>query len=88
VQVFRTLCAVGILYCMLRILNIFELEKKSKLENAYREIIGISTREQERIGQDMHDGLCQELAGILMNGKIVEKQLEKLQSPVAAQIGR
>src|SRR5262249_27448534 len=28
------------------------------------EILGISEREQSRIGQDLHDGLCQHLAGI------------------------
>ena len=29
-----------------------------------REIIGISEREQERIGQDLHDGICQTLAAL------------------------
>lgn len=86
VQVFRTMCAFGILYCMLRILNIFELEKKFKLENAYKEIIRISTSEHERIGQDIHDGLCQELTGILLHEKVLEKRLDDLKLPEAAQM--
>lgn len=86
VQVYRTLCAFGIVYCMLRILKVFELEKGAKLEKAYREIISTSTREQERIGQDIHDGLCQELAGILLYGKALEKQLAKRQSSEAGQV--
>ena len=32
------------------------LERSQQLE---REIIRISEREQQRIGQDLHDGLCQ-----------------------------
>jgi signal transduction histidine kinase len=37
------------------------LEHSQQLE---REIIGISEREQRRIGQDLHDGLCQYLAAL------------------------
>lgn len=85
VQIFRTICAGGMLFLILRILNIFEMEKKFKLENAYREIIKVSTREQERIGQGIHDGLCQELTGILLNVKIIEKRLEALGLPEALQ---
>jgi PAS domain S-box-containing protein len=38
-----------------------EIAERTRLE---REIIRISEREQRRIGQDLHDGLCQELAAI------------------------
>lgn len=31
-----------------------------------REVLSIAAREQQRIGADLHDGLCQELAGIAM----------------------
>ena len=86
VQIFRILCAGGILYYILRILNIFEIEKKFKLENAYKEIIRISTREHEGVGQDIHDGLCQELTGILLHEKILEKRLDGLGLPEAAQV--
>lgn len=37
------------------------LERASSLE---RDIVNVSEHEQRRIGQDLHDGLCQELAGI------------------------
>lgn len=41
--------------------RIAALERARKLE---REIVGVSEREQRRIGQDLHDGLCQTLAAI------------------------
>jgi len=40
-----------------------------------REILEISGREQRRIGQDLHDSLCQHLAGIGFLGKVLEKKL-------------
>ena len=40
-----------------------DITERKQLE---KEIIEISNREQQRIGQDLHDGLCQELAGIEM----------------------
>ncbi len=41
--------------------RIIALEEMRQLE---REIIGVSEYEQQRIGQDLHDGLCQQLAAI------------------------
>ncbi|MBA4418768.1 MAG: hypothetical protein C0392_12800 [Syntrophus sp. (in: bacteria)] len=40
-----------------------------------REILEISGREQRRIGQDLHDSLCQHLAGIGFLGKALERKL-------------
>jgi len=40
-----------------------------------REILEISGREQRRIGQDLHDSLCQHLAGIGFMGKVLEKKI-------------
>lgn len=40
-----------------------------------REILEVSDREQRRIGHDLHDGLCQHLAGIEMMGQVLEKKL-------------
>lgn len=40
-----------------------------------REILEISGREQRRIGQDLHDSLCQHLAGIGFFGKVIERKL-------------
>jgi signal transduction histidine kinase len=51
------------------------LEHTQQLEH---EIISISEREQRRIGQDLHDGLCQFLAGIGCAAASLRSDLEKL----------
>jgi len=50
-----------------------------------REILGISEREQRRIGQDLHDDLCQQLVGIELLSKALQRQLKE--PPQAAQAG-
>jgi PAS domain S-box-containing protein len=40
-----------------------------------REILEISDREQRRIGQDLHDDLCQQLTGIEMMSQYLEQNL-------------
>lgn len=40
-----------------------------------REILQISEMEQKRIGQDLHDGLCQLLAGIDMMSTVLQRKL-------------
>ena len=40
-----------------------------------RQILEVSDREQRRIGHDLHDGLCQHLAGIEMLSQVLEKKL-------------
>ena len=50
------------------------LEHTQRLEH---EIIGISEREQRRIGQDLHDGLCQYLAGIGCAAASLKGDLDK-----------
>jgi PAS domain S-box-containing protein len=40
-----------------------------------REILEISDREQARIGQDIHDGLCQQLIGLAICANSLEKSL-------------
>jgi len=40
-----------------------------------KEILEISEREQRRIGQDLHDGLCQHLAGIEMLAQVLAQKL-------------
>jgi PAS domain S-box-containing protein len=40
-----------------------------------RELLEVSDREQRRIGHDLHDGLCQHLAGIEMMSQVLEKKL-------------
>jgi two-component system sensor kinase FixL len=45
-----------------------------------REILEISDREQRRIGQDLHDGLCQHLAGIELMSQVIAQKLESTRS--------
>jgi signal transduction histidine kinase len=52
------------------------LERSLRLE---REIVNISEAEQRRIGQDLHDGLCQYLAGLTCGASSLRDDLEKLQ---------
>src|SRR4029077_18522483 len=48
------------------------LERSEQLE---REIIDISEREQQRIGRDLHDGVCQYLAAIGFSAAILSRDL-------------
>ena len=41
------------------------------------ELLAISGREQRRIGQDLHDGLCQQLVGIEFRNSVLVQQLAK-----------
>jgi signal transduction histidine kinase len=59
------------------------LEHSRQLE---KEIVTISERERERIGQDLHDGLCQYLAAIGCAAAALESDLERLQLPAKAKL--
>jgi signal transduction histidine kinase len=59
------------------------LEHTHKLEH---EIIGISEREQRRIGQDLHDGLCQFLAGIGCAAASLKSDLSKMKLDAEAKV--
>jgi signal transduction histidine kinase len=41
------------------------------------ELLAISGREEQRIGQDLHDGVCQQLAGIEFRNSVLVQQLAK-----------
>jgi PAS domain S-box-containing protein len=49
-----------------------------------RQILEISDREQARIGQDIHDGLCQQLIGMAFNLNSLEQTLGSADRPEAA----
>jgi len=51
------------------------LERSQGLE---REIVKISDAEQRRIGQDLHDGLCQYLAAVACSATALREDLDKL----------
>jgi PAS domain S-box-containing protein len=62
-----------------------DITERKRLE---REILEISNREQRRIGHDLHDGVCQQLAGIaLMTASLADK-LEENGMPESAQTER
>ena len=58
------------------------LEHSERLE---REIVGISDSEQQRIGQDLHDGLCQYLAGLTCCASSLRDDFEKLKLQTEAE---
>ena len=57
-----------------------EIDKRKLLE---REILEISEREQSRFGQDLHDGLGQELAGIALITNVLAEKLQAESHPFA-----
>ena len=52
-----------------------EVTERKRLEG---EILRISEMEQRRIGQDLHDGICQHLAGIELKSQSLAEILEKV----------
>ena len=52
-----------------------------------KEILEISDRERRRIGQDLHDGLCQHLAGIELMSQVLEQKLASRSKADAARAG-
>ncbi|MGP8198241.1 MAG: response regulator [Limisphaerales bacterium] len=59
-----------------------EVTERKRLEE---EILHISEMEQRRIGQDLHDGICQHLAGIELKSQSLAEILEKKARGLAAQ---
>jgi PAS domain S-box-containing protein len=59
-----------------------EITERKRLEE---EILQISEMEQRRIGQDLHDGICQHLAGIELKSQSLADNLEKKAKGAAAQ---
>ena len=49
-----------------------------------REIVRVSEHEQQRIGQDLHDGLCQQLAAISCAAHALAEDLQAKSNPDAA----
>jgi|GEM_PF-2878977 len=57
-----------------------QIAERHRLE---REILEVSEREQSRIGQELHEGLGQELAGISMLGNSLARDLQAESHPAA-----
>ena len=58
-----------------------DITRRVELE---REILAISEREQQRIGRDLHDDLCQQLTGVEFRIESLARQLSKAGDPKAA----
>lgn len=58
-----------------------DITERKRLE---KEILEISECEQRRIGQDLHDGLCQHLAGIELMSQVLEQKLARRSKAAAA----
>lgn len=56
------------------------LEEQRLLE---MEIVSVSEHEQQRIGQDLHDGICQQLAAIGCAARVLSDDLQAKSSPEA-----
>lgn len=61
-----------------------DITERKRLE---KEILEISDREQRRIGQDLHDGICQQLAGIELMSGALERKLVVRSPPEARAAG-
>jgi len=59
-----------------------DITERRRLE---RELLEISNREQRRIGHDLHDGVCQQLAAIAYLVDILGNQLQEQGAPEAAE---
>jgi PAS domain S-box-containing protein len=58
------------------------------LRQSERQILEITDREQARIGQDIHDGLCQELVSLAFDINDMEARLARQRHPDAAMAKR
>src|SRR5207302_5968889 len=62
-----------------------EINERNRLE---RELLAVSEREQRRMGQDLHDGVCQELTGVAFMARVRAQRLAKQQMNEAGDIVR
>ena len=60
--------------------QIRQLEERRQLEH---DIVAVSEHEQQRIGQDLHDGLCQQLAAISCAQHILASDLRAQSNPAS-----
>lgn len=59
-----------------------DITERKRLE---RDVLEISETERQRIGRDLHDGLCQHLAGIEFMSQVLEERLSDRDIPESAQ---
>jgi signal transduction histidine kinase len=88
VELFRTTGALTAANTALEQRTVELAEVNGQLLNQIRErqqlealVLNISEREQQRIGQDLHDGLCQQLTGIKFKNRLLQQKLAERKSP-------
>ncbi len=59
-----------------------DITERKRLE---KEVLEISETERRRIGQDLHDGICQHLAGIELKSEVLEQHLKPRSKSLAAE---
>jgi PAS domain S-box-containing protein len=64
--------------------TLMDVTERKRLE---REILEISDYEKQNLGQDLHDGLCQQLAGIELMSQVLEQTIEDRCPREAARAG-
>jgi len=62
------------------VVTFLDITQRKRLEQG---ILEISERERRRIGQDLHDDLCQQLAGIAFTGRLLQQRLAARSLPEA-----
>lgn len=62
---------------------VHDISRRRQLE---RQILHISESEQARIGQDLHDGICQELVAATMSLNLLASRLEEQSRPESANV--
>ena len=62
-----------------------DITDRKRLE---QEVLQITELEQRRMGQDLHDGICQHLAGIEMKSQVLEQKLAKKDKTHSVQAGQ
>ncbi len=65
--------------------TMLDITERRRLE---QEVLNISEQEQRRIGQDLHDGICQQLAGIELMSQVLEQALAPKAKKHSAQAGQ
>ncbi len=64
------------------------LRTRAERERLQRELLEISEREQRRIAQDLHDGLCQQLLGVGFLADALHRRLSQRKDPETAAVQR
>jgi PAS domain S-box-containing protein len=62
------------------VVTFMDIAERKRLE---KEILEISERERRRIGQDLHDDLCQQLTGIAFTSRLLQQRLAARAVPEA-----